>query len=72
MKRYTPRKKKEKKPVIQVKRVRIDHRTQIEVAINIPDDVAIARYYERHTTLVRPPVDEIEEIDDSDLPEEED
>ena len=56
MKSYTPRKKREKKPVIQTKLVRVDHRTQIEVSVSIPDDVAIERYYQRHTTVTRPPV----------------
>jgi len=55
MKNYTPRKKKEVKLVIPTKLVRIDHRTQIEVSVDIPDDVAIERYYQRHTTVTRPP-----------------
>jgi len=54
MKDYTPRKKKEVKLAIQTKLVRINHRTQIEVSVSIPDDVAIERYYQRHTTAVRP------------------
>ena len=73
---YTPRKKKEEKPVIKTKIVRIDHRTEIEVSADIPDDVAIERYYARHKTATRPPiVAEVEELqeavmDDVDLPEE--
>jgi len=55
MKSYTPRKKRKVKPVIQTKLVRIDHKTQIEVSVSIPDDVAIERYYERHKTVTRPP-----------------
>ena len=80
MKPYTPRQKKAIIPVIQMKIIRIDHRTQIEVSASIPDDVAIERYYQKHTTVVRPPIivhGEIPQeelaavIDDSDLPDQE-
>ena len=80
MKPYTPRQKKVIAPVMQMKIIRIDHRTQIEVSASIPDDVAIERYYQKHTTVVRPPIivrGEIPQeelaavIDDSVLPEEE-
>ncbi|MBK5202145.1 MAG: hypothetical protein JJE45_00285 [Prolixibacteraceae bacterium] len=69
-----------KKPVKlsqKTKLVRINHRTQVEVPVAVPDDVAIERYYQRHTTAVRPPivadVEELEEaiIDEDVLPEEE-
>lgn len=55
MKPYTPRKKKLVKLVIQTKIVRIDHKTQIEVSVSIPDEVAIENYYLRHKTAIRPP-----------------
>jgi len=56
MRSYTPRKKRKVKPAIKTKLVRVDSKTQIEVSVDIPDDVAIERYYQRHTTVVRPPV----------------
>ena len=43
----TPKVKKEKKPVKRTKLVRIDARTVIEVSVNIPDEVAIERFYAR-------------------------
>jgi len=70
---YKPRKKKTIKVVKRMKLVRVDWRTQIEVPVNIPDNVAIDRYYALHTTAVRPVVDEVEVlsaiVDDANLPE---
>jgi hypothetical protein len=47
MKPYTPRKKKSVKLSQKTKLVRIDHRTQIEVSVSIPDDEARERYLTR-------------------------
>lgn len=70
---YKPRKKKSIKAVKRMKLVRVDWRTQIEVPVNIPDAVAIDRYYALHTTVTRPVVDEVEVlsaiVDDANLPE---
>lgn len=50
MSRYHRREPRNKKPVIigDMKQVRIDHRTIIEVSINIPDDIARERYLKRY------------------------
>jgi len=54
MSRYTP-KKKRPEPVIQPMRlVRVDHRTQIEVPIEMSDEDAIHRFYKKHTDLRNP------------------
>ena len=46
---FTPRKKKPViMPVRQTKIVKIDSRTSIEVAANIPDEDAIERFYARN------------------------
>ena len=45
---YMPRKKKIIVPAKRMKRVRIDHKTQIEVSVSIPDEQARERYYARH------------------------
>jgi hypothetical protein len=81
---YTPRKKKLPHgymPIEGKKTVRIDARTQIEVNISVPDDVArerfLARYssyamYGQGTPEIKPPVDITQlatVIDDSVLPE---
>ena len=72
MRNYTPRKKKVVMPVIERRTVRIDHRTVVEVPAHLTDEEAIERYYNKHITAVRPPVDDLEDVlDDSDLPEEE-
>ncbi len=55
MKHYIPRKKKPVKLSEKMKMVRVDWRTQIEVSVSISDKDAINRYYQRHTTIQRPP-----------------
>ena len=62
---YKPRKKKPVPIVRQMKTVRIDRNTQIEVSVSIPDDVAIERYYMLHKNAIRPPIDEVEELQDA-------
>ena len=84
MKPYTPRQKKVIAPVMQMKIIRIDHRTQIEVSASIPDDVARERFITKRNLGPRAPyaslypADEKPEVpqeelasvvDDEDLPE---
>ena len=47
IKPFKPRQKKIIKPVIKTKLVRIDFRTQIEVSVKIPDDMARENYLSR-------------------------
>jgi len=46
---FTPRHKKPVKPVFKSKLVRIDERTLIEVAADIPDDEARENYFLHHS-----------------------
>jgi hypothetical protein len=50
MNRYHRREKKHSQPIVigDIKHVRIDRRTIIEVSVNIPDDIAMERYIKRY------------------------
>ena len=48
MNHFTPRHRKFVPPSKGTKLVRIDFRTQVEVSMSIPDDLARERYYARH------------------------
>jgi hypothetical protein len=51
---FKPRQKKPVKAVVKTKLVRIDFRTQIEVPVSIPDDVAREKYLSRLNIAIKP------------------
>ena len=53
---WTPRKKHLVMPVRQMRIVRVDHRTQIEVPSSISDAEAISNYHLKHDLMPRSPM----------------
>lgn len=72
MKPYTPRQKKVIAPIIRMKIIRIDARTQIEVPASIPDDVARDRFITKRNMGPRAPYASLYPTDEKpEVPQEE-